>query len=81
MSIIDFKQIAAEALIVSKELRRLGTEMRVFCTKVVNIEAEDKDGVETVLKPEEMKTRYMELRAQIAAIEFPTKVTPPEVDP
>ena len=78
MNIKDFKQIAREALVKSAELRRLGTEMRVFCTQVVNIKAGDKDGIETVLKPVEMKAKYLELKAQIAAIEFPTKA--PEVD-
>ena len=79
-TIDDFKKIAREALVVSGELRKLGTEMRVFCTKIVNIEAGDKDGIETVLKPAEMKAKYLELKAAIEAIEFPTKVTPPEVD-
>ena len=78
-TIEDFKKIAAIALPVSEALRKLNTDMRVFCTQVVNIEAGDKDGIETVLKPVEMKARYLELKAAIEAVEFPTKVPDPPV--
>jgi len=80
MIISEIKTIASLALSKSEELQRLNTEMRVFCTQVVNIEAGDKDGIETVLKPVEMKARYLELMAGITAIKFPTKVPDPEVD-
>ena len=78
-AIEDIKKIAGAALTVSEALRKLNTDMRVFCTQVVNIEAGDKDGIETVLKPVEMKTKYLELIANIKAIEFPTKVPDPPV--
>ena len=78
MSIEDFKKIAAEALSVSEELGKLNVEMRVFCTQVVNIEAEDKDGIEIILKPAEMKTKYLTLKAAIEAVVFPTKVPVPD---
>jgi len=78
MIISEIKTIASLALSKSEELQRLNTEMRVFCTQIVNSSESNRDGFETVLKPDDIKDKYLELRAEIALIRFPTKVPVPD---